>query len=136
MKCMNEKTTDNTFHRAEFEYANPLSYKLMQSHAKSMRFEMTNAEKCLWQCLRAKQLGVTFRRQYVISDYVADFVCLKKILIIEADGRIHSRGEVKQHDELRTEDLYNMGFKILRFTNDPIINDTETVLKRIKSAIQ
>ena len=133
---MNDKAKDETYYRAGFEYANPLTYKLMQSHAKSMRCEMTNAEKCLWQCLRAKQLGATFRRQYVIGDYIADFVCLKKKLIIEADGRIHSRGEVKQHDELRTEVLNNMGFRILRFTNDQIINDIGTVLEKIKSAIQ
>ena len=120
-------------HRTQgFEYANSLVYEIMRSNAKSMRYKMTPAENCLWQCLRAKQLGVAFRRQHIIGDYIADFVCLKRKLIIEVDGGIHSLGEQKEHDKMRDSELQTMGFNIIRFTNKQVINETENVLQTIQ----
>lgn len=118
-----------------FEYANPLVYELMRSSAKIMRYKMTPAENCLWQCLRAKQLGFSFRRQHIIGDYIADFVCLKRKLIIEVDGEIHTLGEQKEHDKMRDTELHAMGFNIIRFTNKQVINETESILQTIKRCL-
>ena len=118
-----------------FNHADPLTYKTLLSHAKRMRYEMTNAEICLWQRLRDNQIGFKFRRQHIIDNYIADFICIKKKLIVEVDGRIHALGEQKEHDDIRTEDLQKLGYRIIRFTNDQVICETDKVIQHIKEAL-
>ncbi len=118
-----------------FNQADPLAYKTLLSYAKNMRYEMTNAEICLWQYLRNNQTGFKFRRQHIIGNYIADFICIKERFIVEVDGRIHTLGEQKEHDDIRTNDLQKLGYRILRFTNDQVINETDKVVQEITEAL-
>ena len=77
---------------------------------------MTDAERLLWQAFRNKQInGVKFRRQHPFDDFILDFVCLEKKLVIEVDGGQHSDCQVL--DRTRTEKLEKAGFHGLRFWN-------------------
>ena len=86
----------------------------------------------IWQYLRKNGLGVKFNRQYVIYDYIVDFICLEKKLIIEIDGGYHSEYEQIEKDEHRTEKLEAMGFKVIRFANEEIFANIEWVINKIK----
>ena len=84
-----------------FNEANPLVFEL----AKNLRRNMTDAEMILWQHLKAGINGIKFRRQHPIGIYVADFYCHKIKLIIEIDGSIHHKKEIKDYDIKRENDL-------------------------------
>ena len=101
-------------------------------NARSLRKKGTVAEDLLWQELRNRKLqGMKFRRQHPINHYVADFFCSEKRLIIEVDGIVHHTKEAKENDEARTKDLASMGIQVLRFTNDEVEKDMNSVLQRI-----
>jgi very-short-patch-repair endonuclease len=98
--------------------------------AKQLRQTSTDAERLLWQRLKAKQLhGLKFRRQEQISRFIADFVCYEKGIIVEADGGQHALEQVK--DEERTQWLSGQGFTVLRFWNNEILTNIEGVLETI-----
>jgi len=87
---------------------------------------MTDAERLLWKHLRLRQIeGFKFRRQQPIDDYIVDFVCLEKRLIIEVDGGQHS--EKSLYDSERDEWLKSQGFSVLRFWNHQVLKDIEAV---------
>ena len=110
------------------------SIKMLLKKAKEMRKSPTQAEKKLWEELRKKKLGVKFRRQHPIYKYIADFVCLEKKLIIEVDGKIHDF-QVEE-DELRTLTLTEKkGFKVIRFTNQEVIESIDVVLNKIEEIL-
>ncbi len=115
--------------------ADPMLYEKLKEFALSHRKEATSAENYLWQNLRNKQIGYKFRRQHIIGQFIADFVCLKKGLIIEVDGGYHQLPEIKISDEQRTQKLNEFGFEVLRFNNEEIINQIETVLTKIKNKL-
>ena len=99
--------------------------------AKELRSNMTKAEKLLWEQLRKKQVDAyTFRRQHPIFRFIADFYCHKAKLVIEVDGDIHELQ--KDYDIGRTEELSDLGLKVIRFTNEEVINDIESVIDKIK----
>ena len=110
------------------------AYKLIEE-AKRMRKEPTEAEAALWELLRDKKLGDKFRRQHLIDDFIVDFVCLSKNLIIEVDGGYHNDLTQKEYDEQRTLFLNEKGFKVIRFTNEEVLANTEAVLKEIKEEL-
>lgn len=112
-----------------YETANCANYELLKSFSKMNRIEPTEAEETLWNLLRCKQLGVRFRRQHIIGDYIVDFACLSKKIIIEADGKYHE--SIKEKDSQREICLAQLGFKTLRFTNDEILFETEKVMEQI-----
>ncbi len=104
----------------------------MTRRARGLRQNMTEAERTLWDGLRAGQLGWSFRRQYPIPPYVVDFACLEARLIIEADGGQHGQsGE----DEIRTEHLRRRGWRILRFWNNNILGNRDGVFETIAAAL-
>lgn len=111
--------------------ANPLYYELLKGFAYKNRYNQTEAEQELWYHLSGNQLGLHFRRQHIIGCYIADFVCIKRKLIIEIDGGYHSQGEQIIKDYLRTEDLNKMGFEVMRFTNDEVYSNLSEVLDKI-----
>ena len=94
---------------------------------------MTPAEAALWELLRGKQLGFRFRRQHPIGEYIPDFVCLSKRLVIEVDGGYHFIGKQLLSDQERTNYLHQRGFEVLRFTNDEIIGNTNIIIELIKN---
>src|SRR5215208_2177582 len=98
--------------------------------AKELRYEMTPAEKVLWNELRANKLGVHFRRQQIIAGFIVDFYCHKAALVIEVDGDIHDLQ--KEDDAKRDKALSEIGLKIVRFRNEDVIRDLPTVLEDTK----
>ena len=120
--------------RHPYQTANPLTYSLLKSYQSQMKKESTEAERIMWQILRGKQLGDKFRRQHIIGNNIADFVCLEKKLVIEIDGGYHSTLEQQAYDEERTRYLQTQGYKVLRFTNEAVVATPETVLNQIKAA--
>lgn len=100
--------------------------------AKSLRNHQTFAETLLWSKLRNNQLGVKFRRQHPISNFVVDFYCHQCKLVIEVDGNVHLDKTVKIEDQTKEESLLEMGLYVLRFTNHSVINQIEEVLDQIR----
>src|ERR1035437_8785211 len=106
--------------------ADPMLYDLLKSFSKENRRTPTEAENVLWTYLSGKKVGnYKFRRQHIIGQYIADFVCLDKKVIIEVDGLIHQLPENKSSDEERTYWFNQNGFEVLRFTNDEVIRTGE-----------
>lgn len=102
--------------------------------ARELRRDMTSAEKLLWQEVRAKKLGVRFRRQQIIEGFIVDFYCHKAAFVIEVDGDIH---DLQQEEDARREKaLRELGLRIVRFRNDEILRDLSTVVGKIKELIR
>jgi len=105
--------------------------------AKQLRKHQTPAEKALWEALRNREFkGYKFRRQHPFGKYIPDFYCHKAKLCIEVDGSIHRDEEVKKFDEIRQEAIESCGIKVIRFTNNEIMNDSEKVLGKIWEIIK
>lgn len=85
--------------------------------------------------LRGKSLGVKFRRQHPIGDYIADFACIEKRIIVEVDGAYHMSEKQKQDDMIRTSQLENYGYHVLRFSNEEVIGNSDAVLQQIRQAL-
>ena len=115
--------------------AAPYIYALLKKFAQENRANPTEAERLLWRTLRGSQLGQPFRRQHVIGEFIADFVCLPIKLIVELDGRYHSLPEQQISDEERTRWLQQYGFRVIRFTNEQVLCDIENVLLTIKKNV-
>ena len=104
--------------------------KRLVNTAKALRISQTDTEKLIWRHLRAKQMeGLKFRRQQPIGNYVVDFICLEKSLVIEADGGQHADNT---KDEERDVWLTSEGFKVLRFWNNEVLTNMEGVLEVIR----
>ncbi len=105
------------------------------AHARTLRKNMTDAEKRLWQRLNRRQLcGVRFRRQAPIGNYIADFVCFECALIVELDGGQHA--DQTLYDERRTHWLESQGFCVLRFWNNEVLENTAGVLEVIRDSVE
>jgi len=102
---------------------------LLLDRAKEMRRKTTESESILWEYLKSKKLGSKFRRQHLIDDFIVDFVCLSKKLVIEVDGEIHNNQ--KEKDENRTQILNELGYTVIRFTNQEVIGNVDKVLDTI-----
>jgi very-short-patch-repair endonuclease len=97
--------------------------------AKILRRDMTEAEDRLWQELRGRRLdGIKFRRQIPIGRFVADFVCADALLIIELDGSQHADSV---HDRERDAELKRRGFRVVRFWNDDVLREMNSVCDTI-----
>ncbi|MFE3867605.1 UvrD-helicase domain-containing protein [Flavobacterium sp. LS2P90] len=108
---------------------------LLIEKAKEMRKEPTHAEKILWMELKSQSLESKFRQQHLIDDFIIDFVCLSKKLVVEVDGDYHFTEEQIQLDKNRTETLTKFGFKVIRFTNEEVIDSVSIVLEKIKEEL-
>lgn len=103
-------------------------------NAKSLRGNLTDAEQKLWYHLRAHRfMGRKFKRQKPMGRYVVDFVCLEDKLIIELDGGQHA--ENTGYDQVRDSWLRSEGYTVLRFWNNEMMHETESVLERIRLAL-
>ena len=104
------------------------------ARAKDLSHNQTPAEIKLWTHLRAHRLAdVHFRRQHAIGNYIVDFCAPRKKLIIELDGSQHL--EQEEYDAERSTFLKSKGYRILRFWNNDVLNDLESVLKEIFAAL-
>ena len=98
--------------------------------SRELRREMTPAEKLLWQEVRAKKLGVRFRRQQIIAGFIVDFYCHRAALVVEVDGDIH---DLQQEEDARREKvLIEMGLRIVRFRNDEILSNLPVVVHKLR----
>lgn len=99
---------------------------------------MTKAEACLWKyVLKAKHLrGYQFRRQRPVLKYIADFVCMELMLVIEVDGVTHHWEETILKDKRKQDDLEAAGFTILRFTDDEVLNNINIVHEYLDNWIE
>jgi len=109
---------------------------LLLDKAKEMRANPTKAEEVLWKELKGKKLEAKFRQQHLIDDYIVDFVCLSKKLIIEVDGDYHNTPEQIVKDNERTEVLESLGYKLIRFTNKEVLTDLNSVIETIKQELK
>ena len=98
-----------------------------------LRQAATDAEHLLWQRLRGRQLGVKFRRQHPFNGFVLDFVCLEARLVIELDGGQHAENQAADAD--RDRQLRQAGFRVLRFWNNQVLQETTAVLEVILAAL-
>jgi very-short-patch-repair endonuclease len=111
-----------------------MPHNLLQ-FAKCMRHTSTDAEARVWWHLRAGRFqGLKFRRQHPIGDYIVDFICFERKLIVEVDGSQHL--DTIGHDDTRTARLESLGFTVLRFWNDEVLRDTESVMREIARFVE
>jgi very-short-patch-repair endonuclease len=102
--------------------------------AKALRRKQTDAEQRLWYHLRAHRfMGLKFKRQKPMGRYIADFVCIEHRLIIELDGGQHA--EKVAYDGQRDAWLRSQGYTILRFWNNDVMQQLDSVLERIASSL-
>ena len=99
-----------------------------------LRKDPTPAERKLWSRIRNDQLGVTFRRQHAVGIYIPDFCSPKAKLIIELDGSQHL--EQKEYDEERTKYLESLGYKVIRFWNNDVLDHIDGVILAIIHALE
>jgi len=99
--------------------------------ARDLRKRQTKTEALLWSILRGRRLaGLKFRRQFPIEPFIADFACIEKNLIIELDGGYHDY--VYENDMDRQRHLENKGWRVIRFSNEDVLEDVDAVAIAIK----
>lgn len=109
--------------------------KILFEYAALLRNKMTPEEEILWEALRHSRIGAKFRRQHPISRFIVDFYCHKYKLVLEIDGKIHLKPEVKANDIERENELKALGLTILRFTNEEVNSQLEKVILKIKTKL-
>ena len=110
--------------------------KYLKRYSRDLRNSSTYSEILLWNELKGKQiLNVQFNRQRPIGKYIVDFLCPKAKLIIELDGISHYNEEAFELDQIRQADLEKMGYKVLRFHDEEVMNDRENVVKEITAEV-
>ncbi len=110
--------------------------KLLFQRAEELRKYCTWEEKIIWGYLSGNKLGVKFRRQHPVLFYIADFYCHRLKLVIEIDGGIHNKEDVKINDEIRQREIEELGIAIIRFTNTQVKNNPELILEQINKKIE
>ena len=103
--------------------------------ARELRRQMTHSEKLLWQRLRKRQLGgLYFRRQQLIAGFIVDFYCDEIGLVVEVDGDVHE--EQSEYDTERDQILKGLDLRVIRFTNNDVIQDIAATLSSILSTAE
>ena len=110
--------------------ANPYTYKFIKEIRDELKRNPTEAELVLWEYLKNKKTGHKIRRQHIIDDFITDFVCLRKKVVIEVDGKIHEFQ--KEYDKMRTHRLNELGFGLIRFNNNEVLGFPEKTALSIK----
>lgn len=114
-----------------YEIFNQSKYK---ERRKNLRKNLTDAERRLWYYLKSKRFSVKFRRQHGIGNYIADFYCKDKNLVIELDGSQHL--DAKEYDRERDRYFESLGIIVLRFWNNEILQNINDVLMKIDSIVK
>jgi very-short-patch-repair endonuclease len=112
------------------------SHKIFEK-AHELRKKMTLTEKIMWDELKKEKLfKVKFRRQHPIDIFIVDFYCHELKLVIEIDGEIHTNEEIMEYDDGRSHDIEKYGIRIIRFTNNEVLDHKTRVIKKILSEIE
>ena len=116
-----------------FKHSKNYTPKILNNAKELRRREnTTEAEKLMWYYLKNKQMNnCRFRRQCPMGNYIVDFVCMEKKLIIELDGSQHNEEKAIKYDEERTEYLNSLGYKVLRFWDNDVFKNMKDVLETI-----
>ncbi|MFD1259003.1 leucine--tRNA ligase [Mucilaginibacter terrae] len=117
-----------------YQTADVALWEILKNNARSNRSTSTEAETLLWQHLRNNQTGFKIRRQHAIGTYIADFICIPKGLIIEIDGGYHQG--IQESDAIRTDALNQLGFDVIRFSNDEVTDNTTSVIQAIQNSLK
>lgn len=110
-------------------------WETLKLYGRENRKNPTEGENILWQRIRNNQLGVKVRRQHTIQGFIVDFAILEANLVIEIDGEYHNHDEQVKYDEARTAYLNEFNLKMLRFSNDEVLQQTDMVIEKIKTTI-
>jgi N-acetyl-alpha-D-muramate 1-phosphate uridylyltransferase len=109
---------------------------LIFKRAEELRKYCTREEEIVWGYLSANKLGVKFRRQHPLLFYIADFYCHQVKLVIEIDGSVHNKEDVKINDAKRQKEIEELGITVIRFTNSQVKNNPELILEQINKKIE
>ena len=105
--------------------------------ARKLRKNSTEQERLLWKLLRNRQfMNLKFKRQFPIGDYIVDFICEEKKLVIEIDGGQHNEPENISSDNTRTKYIESCGYKVIRFWNNEISNNLEGVYLKLQEIVK
>ena len=115
--------------------ADPTEYGLLKENAKANRKSMTEAESVFWSLVKGSALGQRCLRQHVIGDYIVDFLFRRSKVVVEIDGGYHFTAEQQQDDAQRSEWLERKGYKVIRFTNEQVLFETDKVISVLKEKI-
>ena len=108
----------------------PALWEKLKPLAQQKRHEPTPAEAKLWHYVRGSKLnGKKFRRQHPIERFIVAFYCAQAKMVIEVDGDVHQY--TIDEDAVRQEYLESVGLRVIRFTNDEVLQDVESVLNHI-----
>ena len=115
--------------------ADPTEYGLLKENARTNRKNMTEAESLFWSLVKGNAMGQRCLRQHIIGDYIVDFLFRKSGVVVEIDGGYHFTEEQRINDAQRTKWLENRGYKVIRFTNEQVLCDTDNIIKKLKKRL-
>lgn len=121
-------------HSQSFHTSGLARQVLLEQRAHYMRFHPTPSEALLWSRLRARQLGVTFRRQVLLGNFIVDFCAPAVSLIVEVDGDLYHATRVAA-DQRRADTLVRAGYTVLRFPVSVVEMDMDGVVGRVREAL-
>ena len=127
---MRQQVKESTVNRQNRNRVVGVSDKGKLEFAREQRKQASPGEQVLWQALRNRALGVRFRRQHPIQDYVLDFYCAEAKLAVEVDGAGHE--EQRGYDSNRDQDLADWGIRTVRFEHAQVLGDLQEVLRKIR----
>jgi very-short-patch-repair endonuclease len=108
-----------------------------RDHARSMRRNMTAAERVSWNRLKSRALGgYRFNRQVEIGSYIVDFVCREKRVIFEVDGVTHGDPSQVKNDQRRAAFLESRGYTVVRAWNQDVYENLEAVVHRLLQVLE
>ena len=111
-------------------------HPVILARAREMRHPQTPAEATLWRVLRNRQTGCKFRRQHPIDRFIIDFYGAEAKLLIEIDGDSHIESDQADYDKARTDHLEELGYRVIRFTNDDVRYNIHAVTSEILRTIE
>jgi len=122
--------------KGEGHYRGGFTFSGLVEMARNLRQRATPAEVIAWEIFRNRRfLGLKFRRQHQIGDYIVDFYCEEKKLVVELDGSVHYTDDRHRVDRKRDEYLKSIGMKVLRFSNELFLSETPQALAEIEKAV-
>ena len=129
---MNSDNSENN--KPGYITANPQNYLIIKGIRDKLKRKPTKAEELIWFYLKNKKTGFKIRRQHIIDNFIVDFVCLSKKVVIEIDWKIHLIQ--MDYDEARSSRLNELNFKVIRFDNEEVYLNPEKVANEIKEVLQ
>jgi len=106
------------------------------ANVRELRRDLTPSEQLFWQAIRNRAIdNVKFRRQHPFEQFILDFYAPEIRLAIEVDGKAHDDPERKRYDKWREDILNGFGIEVIRFTNDEVGLDLDSVIQRLRTVI-